>query len=42
MLVAMYKMFSALNTVLRDRSHGNQVLQPATVLSNAAEQQLVG
>lgn len=40
MIVAMYKTFPALNTVLRDRSHGNQALQPATVPSNAAEQQL--
>lgn len=29
MVVAMYKMFPALNAVLRDRSHGNQGLQPA-------------
>ena len=40
--VAMYKMFSALNSVLRDRVNGNQILQPATMPNEAAEQQLAG
>jgi hypothetical protein len=35
MIMAGYKMFPALNAVLQDRFHGNQILQSATVLNNS-------
>ena len=36
MIMAGYKMFPALNAVLRDKFHGNQILQSATVLNNSS------